>query len=75
MSLTPGRVLAARPVPVDVDQLDLFAQDAPDVDPGPAECSDPDTCTDHDPCPPCLAEARAAGLAPAGDTNQNTEGN
>jgi hypothetical protein len=31
------------------------------------KCEDEVTCTDYDPCPTCLAEARAAGLFPVAE--------
>lgn len=68
--LSPAAVLAARPVPALDGQLDMFAVGddtaAAQSQPG---CSNPDTCTDYDPCPPCLAEARSAGLGRAQDTD------
>lgn len=65
MSLTPASVLSARQAPEVPGQLDLFAVGPAPA--APAACQSPDSCTDYDPCPPCLAVARAAGLTPTTD--------
>lgn len=69
------RAPANRPVPVSTavpGQLELFAAGPTAI--RPAGCVNPVTCTDYDPCRVCLAEARAAGLVPAGEADpSNTD--
>lgn len=63
------RTSSPRPVPVSTHvpgQLEFFAVGRTRV--RPVGCESPDTCTDHDPCPHCLASARTAELSTAGES-------